>query len=162
MGEDSAGGEAPTVVLEGTQTRHYHPTRWLPDGRLEVQVSQFERATYEGRAQPRRVTYRYLVTAEDGTLRAAERGDLPWWAAGGFEERFEVTDLYREQNRERPFTPGWDVGPDGETVAFAWSRHADTEAWESAIYVWRGQGEPKHVTAGSYPQWQPTVRPSGP
>ena len=162
MGEDSPEDEAPTVVLEGTQKRHYHPTRWLSDGRLEVQVKQFEKTIYESRAQPQRVTYRYLVPTEDGTLRETESGDLPWWAAGGFRERFEATDLYREQNRERPVIPGWEVGPDGETVAFTWSRQVDAEKWESAIYLWRGEGEPRHIIAGSYPQWQPKVRSSGP
>jgi hypothetical protein len=161
MGEESAGDEAPTVVLESTQKRHYHPTRWLPDGRLEVQVSQFEKTTYEGRGQPERVTYRYLVPTEDGTLREAENRDLPWWAVGGFGVRFETTSLYREQNGERPVMPGWEVGPDGETVAFAWSRQVDAERWESAICLWRGEGEPRHLTAGSYPQWQPRVRSPG-
>jgi hypothetical protein len=154
MGKDPAGGEATTVVLEGTQKLHYHPTRWLPDGRLEVQVMQFEKTAYENRVQPQRVTYRYLVPTEDGTLREAESSDLPWWAAGGFEERFRATDLYREQNGERLVVPGWEVGPDGETVAFAWSRQAGTEEWESAIYLWQGVGEPRYLTAGLYPQWQ--------
>jgi hypothetical protein len=154
MGEDSAGDEAPAVVLEGTQKRHYHPTRWLPDGRLEVQVRQFEKTTYENPAQPQRVTYRYLVLTEDGTLREAEGGDLPWWAAGGFRERFEATDLYREQNRERPVIPGWEAGPEGKTVTFAWSRQVGPEKWESEIYLWRGEGEPRYLTAGSHPQWQ--------
>jgi hypothetical protein len=162
MAEDSVGDEAPTVVLEGRQKQHYRPTRWLSDGRLEVQVRQFEKTTYEGPAQPERVTYHYLVPTEDETFREAESGDLPWWAASGFEERFEATDLYREQNRERLLIPGWEVGPDGETAAFAWSRRVDAEEWESAIYLWRGEGEPKRLTAGSYPQWQPTVRSSGP
>jgi hypothetical protein len=162
MGGDSAGDDEPRVVLEGTQRRHYLPTRWLPDGRLEVQVRQFEKTSYEGRAQPERVTYRHLVVTADGFLREAEDGDLPWWAAGGFEERFQATDLYREQSRGRPVIPGWQVGQDGETVAFAWSRQLDAEEWESAIYVWRGEGEPTHLTPGSGPRWQPMMRPSGP
>ncbi|MGD8969205.1 MAG: hypothetical protein PVI07_17005 [Anaerolineae bacterium] len=161
MGRGSAGDEAPTVVLEGTQKRHYHPTRWLPDGRLEVQVTQFEKTTYQGRAQPGRVTYQYLVPTEHGTLREAEGGNLHWWAADGFGERFESTDLYREKSGERPVMPGWEVGPDGETLAFGWSLQAGAEEWESAIYLWRGEGEPKRLTAGSYPQWQPKVRLPG-
>jgi hypothetical protein len=161
MAEDSAGYESPTVVLEGTQKRHCRPTRWLPDGRLEVQVKQFEKTTYEGPAQPERVAYQYLVPTQDGTLREPESGGLPWWAAGGFAERFEATDLYREQIGERSLIPGWAVGPDGETVAFAWSRQLDAEEWESAIYLSRGEGEPVHLTAGSYPRWQPTVRSPG-
>jgi hypothetical protein len=51
------------------------------------------------------------------------------------------------------------VGPDGETVAFACSRQVDAEEWESAIYLWRGEGEPRHLTAGSYPQWQWGILP---
>ncbi|MFW6135847.1 MAG: hypothetical protein ACOC7N_03400 [Chloroflexota bacterium] len=157
MGESSAGDGALTVMLEGTQTRHYYPTRWLPDGRLEVQARHFEKTAYEGRAQPARVTYRYMSVTEDGTLRETDSGDLPWWAAGGFEERFEATELYQQQTRERPLIPGWDLGADGETVAFAWSRQVDAEVWESAIYMWRGQGEPTPIAAGLYPQWQPKL-----
>jgi hypothetical protein len=155
MADDSAGDGALTVVLEGTQTRHYYPARWLPDGRLEVRVKEFEKTTFEGWAQPARVTYRYMTLTEDGTLRETDGSDLPWWAAGGFGEAFKTTGLYQEQTRDRPLTPGWEVGPDGKTVAFAWARHVDAEEWESAIYLWRGEGQPKHLTAGSYPQWQP-------
>jgi len=151
------GDEAPTVVLEGTQKQHYHPTRWLPDGRLEVQVSQFEKTAYEGPAYPEHVTYRYFDVTGEGLLREAESGDLPWWAAGGFQERFKTTNLYQEQPRDRPLIPGWEVGPDGETVTFAWSQQVSEEEWESAIYLWRGEGEPSRLTMGSYPQWQPKV-----
>ena len=154
MAEDSVGDEAPTVVLEGEQKRHYYPTRWLPDGRLEVRVSHFEKTAYEGPAQPARVTYRYLTVTEEGALREADGGDLPWWAAGGFTERFETTDLYQEQTRENPMLPSWNVGPDGETVTFAWTWRVEAEAWASAIYVWRGEGEPKRLAMGSSPQWQ--------
>jgi hypothetical protein len=155
MGDDATGDGALTVVLEGTQTRHYYPTRWLPDGRLEVQVKAFEETTFDGPAQPARVTYTYLTVTEDGRLQEARSGDVPWWAAGGFGERFEATDLYREQDRERPVIPGWEVGPNGETVAFGWSRQIDAEEWERAIYVWQGEGEPRRLTAGLYPRWQP-------
>ncbi len=157
MAEDSAGDGALTVVLDGTQTRHYYPTRWLPDGRLEIQVKEFEETTFEGPAQPSRVTYTYLTVTEDGRLQETRSGDLPWWAASGFEERFEATELYQQQTRERQLIPGWDLGPDGETVAFAWSRQVDAEVWESAIYLWRGEGEPTPIVQGSHPQWQPTL-----
>jgi hypothetical protein len=149
------GDEGSTVVLEGAQKQHYYPTHWLPDGRLEVQVRQFEKTAYEGQIRSERVTYRYMTVTEDGTLRETDGSDLPWWAAGGFGEAFKTTGLYQEQTRDRPLTPGWEVGPDGKTVAFGWARHVDAEEWESAIYLWRGEGQPKRLTAGSYPQWQP-------
>lgn len=151
MAEDSAGGEAPAVVLEGAQRRHYHPVRWLPDGRLEVRVDQFEKTAYEGRARTERVTYRYLAVTEDRTLQEADGGDLPWWAAGGFEEAFKTTGLYQEQTRERPLMPGWEVGADGETVAFAWSRRVSGKEQELAIYLWRGEGEPRRLAVGFSP-----------
>jgi len=156
-GDDATGKGALAVVLEGTQTRHYYPTRWLSDGRLEVMVREFDETTFEGPAQPARVTYTYLSVTEDGRLQEVRSSDLPWWAAGGFRERFEATDLHREQDRERPVIPGWEVGPDGESVAFGWSRQIDAEEWERVIYVWQGEGEPRRLTTGLYPQWQPEV-----
>lgn len=151
------GDEALTVLLEGTQNQHYDPTRWLPDGRLEVRVNHFEKTAYEGPARPEYVTYRYFDVTGDGMLREAKSGDLPWWAAGGFQEAFKTTGLYQEQTRDRPLIPGWEVGPDGETVTFGWSRQVSEEQWESAIYLWRGEGEPMRLSMGWYPQWQPEV-----
>ena len=162
MNEDSAGDEAPVVVLEGTQQRHYHPVRWLPDGRLEVRVSHFEKTTYEGQPQPERVTYRCLALTDDGMLQEAEASDLPWWAAGGFEEAFKATALYRERNGDPLLIPGWEAGPDGETVAFALLRRTDAEKWASAIYLWRGEGKPRQIAEGSHPNWQPSMSSSGP
>ncbi|NBD34578.1 MAG: hypothetical protein GVY30_01100 [Chloroflexi bacterium] len=46
------------------------------------------------------------------------------------------------------------VGPDGEAVMFAWTWRVETDVWASAIYGWRGEGEPKRLAMGSSPQWQ--------
>ena len=151
------GDEALTVLLEGTQKQHYDPTRWLPDGRLEVRVDHFEKTAYEGPARPEYATYRYFDVTGDGMLREAKSGDLPWWAAGGFQEAFKTTGLYQEQTRDRPLIPGWEVGPDGETVTFGWSRQVSEEQWESAIYLWQGEGEPMRLSMGECPRWQPEV-----
>jgi hypothetical protein len=137
MAEDPGEGKGPTLVLESTQQRHYHPVRWLPDGRLEVRVNHFEKTTYAGQPQPERVTYRYLALTEDGMLQEAEASDLPWWAASGLEEAFKATALYRERNGDPLLIPNWNAGPDGKTVAFASRQQVGAKEWESAIYVWR-------------------------
>lgn len=146
------GDEVPVVVLEGTKQRSYSPVRWLPDGRLMVRVMQWEKAEYEGPAQPERVEYRFFYVNEAGEFLEAEGGDLPWWAAGRFDGRLVATRLFRTTGGS--LVGDWMVGPDGETVVFTW-RWEEGGGFKSAIYLWQGQGEPQYLTAGEYPRWQP-------
>lgn len=148
------GDEAPVVVLEGVKKRSYFPVRWLPDGRLEVCVTHWEKEEYEGPAQPERVEYRFFYVSEEGELREAGGSDLPWWAAGGFQERLAAARLPQAISPAISRLSGWEVGPDGETVIFTWRWVVDEEG-KSAIYLWRGEGEPMRLSMGEYPQWQP-------
>ena len=148
------GDEAPVVVLEGVKKRGYFPVRWLPDGRLEVCVTHWEKEEYEGPAQPERVEYRFFYVSEEGELREAGGSDLPWWAAGGFQERLLEVHLPESISPAISSLSGWEVGPDGETVIFTWRWVVDEEG-KSAIYLWQGEGEPMRLSMGECPRWQP-------
>ncbi len=144
------GDKGPTVVLEGTKQQHYYPTHWLPDGRLEVYIPQWDKAEYKGPAQPEHEGYRFFYISKEGEVREGETGDLPWWAAGGFERRLTKVQLPQPWGR----LSGWSVAPDGETVIFTWS-WKEGEELKSVIYLWRGKGEPRRLSMGVTPQWQP-------
>jgi len=146
------GEEVPAVVLEGTKQRSYFPVRWLPDGRLMVRVSEWEKDEYEGPARPERVEYRFFYVDEGEEFQEAEVSGLPWWAAGGFEERLAATRL--SQTTGGALAEDWVVGPDGEMIVFTW-RWEEGGEFKSAIYLWQGRDEePVYLAAGRYPRWQ--------
>lgn|GEM_PF-1429685 len=140
--------EAPVVILEGTKQQSYFPVRWLPDGRLMVRVLEWEKEEYEGPAWPEHVEYRFFYVDEGEEFQAAGAGGLPWWAAGGFEERLAATGLPRGEVID------WEVGPDEVTVIFTW-RWKEGGEFKSAIYLWQGRDEePVYLATGWYPRWQ--------
>lgn len=132
------GDEAPEVILRGTKRQSYRPVRWLSEGRLLFRAMAWEKDEYEGPAEPERIEYRLLSVGENGRVQEIE-GDLPWWAAAGVLEQWAAT--------------WWEVGPDEGTVIF--TRWLEGEEGKSAIYLWRGEGEPVYLAEGMYPQWQP-------
>jgi hypothetical protein len=147
------GDEAPVVLLEGMKKQSYFPVCWLPDGRLVVRVTHWEKEKYEQPTQPERVEYRFFYVSEEGELREAAGSNLPWWAAGGFQERLSEAHLPQSISPAISSLSGWEVGPDGETVVFTWRWLVDEES-KSAIYLWRGEGEPMRLSMGECPQWQ--------
>ena len=148
----TVGEEAPVVVLEGTEERDYWLAHWLPDGRLVVKVTRWESEN----ELPDVEAYRVFSVEEEG-IREVEGSDLPWWAAGGLQERLAVAQLPQAISG----LSGWEVGPDGEAVIFTW-RWGEDEERKSAIYLWRGEGEPMRLSMGEYAQWQPKVPPFSP
>lgn len=160
------GEETPVVVLEGrkegTKQWNYAPVHWLPDGRLVVSATLWEERE-SGPPVQARVEYRFFYVDEEGELRETKGGDLPWWAAGGFQERLAVARLPQSiggvSGLEVQLRSGWEVGPDGEAVIFTWRWMVDEEQGKSAIYLWRGEGEPMCLSMGEYPQWQPKGQP---
>jgi hypothetical protein len=150
------GDEAPVVLLEGMKKQSYFPVRWLPDGRLVVRVTHWEKEKYEEPTQPERVEYRFFYVSEEGELREAAGSNLPWWAAGGFQERLSEAHLPQSISPAISRLSGWEVGPDGKSVIFTWRWVVDEEG-KSAIYLWRGEGEPRRLSMGEYPRWQPEV-----
>mgnify|MGYP001135351456 CR=1 FL=1 len=143
------GDETPTTILEGTKKQSYYPVQLLPDGRLVVRVSEWEKEEYarDERAWPERVEYWLFHVNEAGELYRIE-DDLPWWVTGfpaGFAQRDRVDN--------------WEVGPDGLTVLFELKQEeTGGERLRTAIYVWRGDGEPIHLGLSDemiFPKWQP-------
>lgn len=151
------GDEAPTVVLQASKRQSYEPVQWLSDGRLVVRVMEWEKDEYEGPAEPERVEYRLFSVDEAGGIREAE-GDLPWWAAIGLPERLAATGLPQGDQIPRSRLGEWRVGPDDVTIGFTWQWFESNES-KSAIYLWRGKGEPIHLAMGMGPQWQPKQTP---
>ncbi len=149
------GDEAPRVVLQASKRQSYEPVQWLSDGRLVVRVMEWEKDEYDGPAEPERVEYRLFAVDEAGGIREAE-GGWPWWAADGFLKRLAwvATGLPEGDRIPRGRLGEWEVGPDGVTVIFTWHWFEGDE-FMSAIYLWRGEGEPMRLAMGTGPQWQP-------
>lgn len=145
-----AGDDDPVTLLQAQEGQSYWPVRWLPDGRLEVLMTQWDKDKYDGPAEPEHVQYRHYKVNEQGESCEASDGDLPWWAGGGLQKRLSQAGLQPPQGR----LGQWEVGADGETVVFAWARSGDGQE-QGAVYLWRGEGEPVRLAMGYDPQWQP-------
>lgn len=147
-----AGVITPTVLLDAGERQAYWPAGWLPDGRLEVRVEQYDKDTYyQAPAEPEHVVYRYFRVSEAGELREVPQGEVPWWAAG----RFEAL-IAGEFPGEEGQVVSLHVGPDGKTVAFAWQSEFSADWYNHvAVYLWQGDGHPTRLAMGYDPHWQP-------
>jgi len=146
----AGSSSGPTTLLEAQERQSIWPVRWLPDGRLEVLMTQWDKDEYDTPAKPEHLEYRYYQPSEHGELFAVNDGDLLWWMGGGLQQRLSQAGLQPAQGE----LGHWGAASDGETVAFSWVWQADGRE-QGAVYLWRGEGEPVHLAMGHDPQWQP-------
>lgn len=150
------GEASPTLLLEAAERQTLRPVGWLPDGRLEVCVRQWDRESYDQPpGTPEQVAYRYFNVSEGGELQETPAGELPWWAAGRV-EAVAPAQLPGPAGQASPSLGRVQVSPDGTTVAFSWQwGFGQGSSALVAVYLWRGEGQPVRLTMGYGPQWQP-------